>query len=128
LEFERFVEALKVLSDETRIRILKLLEKSPAYLCQITAVLGFSPSTVSAHMVKLKHFGFVKEKREGTKVLFSMSQPEDENLRKILNSILEKVEKSNVIIQDRLKFKESVLEKVCPLGGVDGEEKTRRSR
>ncbi|SMO68230.1 ArsR family transcriptional regulator [Balnearium lithotrophicum] len=126
MEFERFVEALKVLSDETRIRILKLLEKSPAYLCQITAVLGFSPSTVSAHMVKLKHFGFVSEKREGTKVLFSLSEPEDENLRKVMASILEKAESFPSVLEDRQKFKESTLDRVCPPGGIVGKKKSRR--
>ena len=114
MEFPNFVEALKVLSDETRIRILKILESGPAYLCQITAVLGFSPSTVSTHLSKLKRFGFVTDRREGAKVLFSLSKPKDEDLLKVLEVILKRAENWKFVQKDREKLKEAQLPKVCP--------------
>ena len=113
-DFSSFVDALKVLSDETRIRILKLLEEKPAYLCQITAVLGFSPSTVSTHLSKLKQFGFVKDKREGAKVLFALSEPEGEELRQILSAVLKAAEGWEVVKKDVEKLKRSSLKDVCP--------------
>ncbi len=113
-EFPEFVEALKVLSDETRIRILKLLEEKPAYLCQITAVLGFSPSTVSTHLTKLKQFGFVKDKREGVKVLFSLSEPEGEELRTVFHEVLKAAESWETVRRDAEKLRSTSLKDVCP--------------
>ncbi len=114
MESQEFVEALKVLSDETRIRILKILEEKPSYLCQITAVLGFSPSTVSTHLSKLKQFGFVKDKREGAKVLFSLSEPESGELRRILSEILNVADSWQVVRKDLEKLKKASLKEVCP--------------
>ena len=39
--------ALKAAGDPTRTRILKLLEGGPLCVCQVQAVLGLAPSTVS---------------------------------------------------------------------------------
>lgn len=114
MESQKFVEALKVLSDETRIRILKILEEKPSYLCQITAVLGFSPSTVSTHLSKLKQFGFVKDKREGAKVLFSLSEPENGELRRILSEVLKAADNWQVVKKDMEKLRGVSLKEVCP--------------
>jgi len=114
MESQEFVEALKVLSDGTRIRILKILEEKPLYLCQITAILGFSPSTVSTHLSKLKQFGFVKDKREGAKVLFSLSEPESGELRRILSEVLKAAEGWQVVKRDIEKLKRVSLKEVCP--------------
>src|SRR5512137_1549704 len=61
-ELER---ALKAAADPTRTRILKLLEDGPLCVCQVQAVLGLAPSTVSKHLTLLKAAGLVEERREG---------------------------------------------------------------
>ena len=114
MKSQEFVEALKVLSDETRIRILKILEEKPSYLCQITAVLGFSPSTVSTHLSKLKQFGFVKDKREGAKVLFSLSEPESGELRRIFREVLKAADSWETVKRDIEKLRKISLKEVCP--------------
>jgi len=114
MESQEFVEALKILSDETRIRILKILEEKPLYLCQITAILGFSPSTVSTHLSKLKQFGFVRDKREGAKVLFSISKPESRELHRILSEVLKAADDWQVVKKDVEKLKRVSLKEVCP--------------
>ncbi|MEO2082932.1 MAG: metalloregulator ArsR/SmtB family transcription factor, partial [Desulfurobacteriaceae bacterium] len=62
---EKLLELIRLISDPTRYRILKILEERPAYTCEIAEVLGLSPSTVSAHLSKLKYFSIVKEKKFG---------------------------------------------------------------
>ena len=114
MEKADFVEALKVLSDETRIRILKILEKRPAYLCQITAILGFSPSTVSTHLSKLKQFGFVKDRKEGVKVLFSLSRPKNRELFTVQKVVLEAAEDWDVVKADFEKMKKLNFKDICP--------------
>jgi len=57
--------ALKAAGDPTRTRILKLLEIRELCVCQIQAVLGLAPSTVSKHLALLKLAGLVEDRREG---------------------------------------------------------------
>jgi len=57
--------ALKAAGDPTRTRILKLLEGGGLCVCQVQAVLGLAPSTVSKHLAILKSAGLVEDRREG---------------------------------------------------------------
>jgi len=60
-----FEAALKAAGDPTRTRILKLLEPGELCVCQVQAVLGLAPSTVSKHLAILKAAGLVEDRREG---------------------------------------------------------------
>ncbi len=57
------LDGLKALSDETRLRILKLVQQRELCVCQIVPAIGLSQPTVSAHLAKLKRAGLVKERR-----------------------------------------------------------------
>ncbi len=57
--------ALKAAGDPTRTRILKLLEGGPLCVCQVQAVLGLAPSTISKHLAILKIAGLVEDRRDG---------------------------------------------------------------
>jgi len=57
--------ALKAAGDPTRTRILKLLQERDLCVCQVQAVLGLAPSTVSKHLAILKGAGLVEDRREG---------------------------------------------------------------
>ena len=56
---------LKAAGDPTRTRILKLLESGGLCVCQVQAVLGLAPSTVSKHLSILKTAGLVEDRRDG---------------------------------------------------------------
>lgn len=55
----------KALADETRLRILMLLEPGELCLCQLIAVLGLSPSTISRHVSILAAAGLVTGRKDG---------------------------------------------------------------
>jgi ArsR family transcriptional regulator, arsenate/arsenite/antimonite-responsive transcriptional repressor len=55
----------KALSDETRLRILKLLEHGELCVCDIVAAFDMSQPKVSFHLSTLKGAGLVKDRREG---------------------------------------------------------------
>ncbi len=55
----------KAVADRTRIRILKLLEGGELCVCQIVAVLGLAPATVSKHLSLLKGAGLLRARRDG---------------------------------------------------------------
>lgn len=55
----------KALSDETRLRILKMLEQRPLCVCEIQYVLKGSQPNVSHHLKTLFEAGLVDSKKEG---------------------------------------------------------------
>ncbi len=65
--------ALKAAGDPTRTRILKLLEAGPLCVCQVQAVLGLAPSTVSKHLTLLKIAGLVADRRDGRWIHYALA-------------------------------------------------------
>jgi ArsR family transcriptional regulator, arsenate/arsenite/antimonite-responsive transcriptional repressor len=55
----------KALSEETRLRILKLLENGELCVCDIVAALDMVQPKVSFHLAALKEAGFIKDRKEG---------------------------------------------------------------
>ena len=49
-----YLMTAKALADESRVRILKLLEQGEMCVCQIMAVIGLKQSTISKHLSILK--------------------------------------------------------------------------
>lgn len=70
--------ALKAAGDPTRTRILKILEGGGLCVCQVQAVLGLAPSTVSKHLAILKTAGLVKDRRDGKWIEYALA-PEGRN-------------------------------------------------
>jgi ArsR family transcriptional regulator len=55
----------KALSEETRLRIIKLLEHGELCVCDLVAALGLVQPKVSFHLAVLKEAGFIKDRKEG---------------------------------------------------------------
>lgn len=55
----------KALSDETRLRILKMLEARPLCVCEIQHVIKGSQPNVSHHLKTLSEAGLVESKKDG---------------------------------------------------------------
>lgn len=53
----------KALSDPARVRILSMLGGRDLCVCQITAVIGLAPSTVSKHLTVLRQAGLVETRK-----------------------------------------------------------------
>ncbi len=69
-----FELAMKAVGDPTRTRILKLLEGGGLCVCQVQAVLGLAPSTVSKHLAILKNAGLVEDRRDGKWIEYALSR------------------------------------------------------
>ena len=64
------------LEDETRLRILALLlEEQELCVCDLMAVLQMPQSTVSRHLSHLRNAGWLRDRREGVWVYYSISKP-----------------------------------------------------
>ena len=55
----------KALSDETRLRIIKLLEHGELCVCDIVAALDMIQPNVSFHLGVLKEAGLIKDRKQG---------------------------------------------------------------
>lgn len=64
----------KTLSDPTRIRILRLLEKEQLVVQELMEVLGMAQSRVSRHLAILREAGLVADRRDHTFVSYRMKQ------------------------------------------------------
>ncbi len=62
----------KALGHPARLRVLAMLRRGELCVCQITAVLGLAPSTVSQHLKELKDAGLLAERKEGRWVHYSL--------------------------------------------------------
>ena len=60
---EKLLNALKALSDETRLRILNLLYEKELCVCDIMETLQISQAKTSRHLIYLKNAGLVKGRK-----------------------------------------------------------------
>ena len=69
--------AAKALAHPARLRVLAMLSGGPLCVCQMTAVLGSAPSTVSEHLRELKQAGLLVEEKNGKFVLYRLAPSPD---------------------------------------------------
>lgn len=59
-------EVLRLLGDETRLRVLHLLAHEPLTVAELQEVLDLGQSSISGHLAKLKHGGLLHDVAEGS--------------------------------------------------------------
>jgi ArsR family transcriptional regulator, arsenate/arsenite/antimonite-responsive transcriptional repressor len=62
---EEFIKVMRALSDNNRVKFLKLLQKRQMCVCEIRAALGIAQPTVSKHLKVLEDAGLVGRKKDG---------------------------------------------------------------
>lgn len=67
-------ESFKVLSVETRIKIIELLKTGPLPVNTIAEALGISQSAVSQHLRVLKQAGLAADERKGYHIYYSLNK------------------------------------------------------
>ncbi|GAI14028.1 unnamed protein product [marine sediment metagenome] len=68
------VKVFRALSDETRIRILKVLLERECCVCEIMQALDISQSRASRNLGILEGAGFVKSRREGLWMVYAIDE------------------------------------------------------
>ena len=89
------INVFKALSDETRLRILKLLENGELCVCDIVAALDMVQPKVSFHLAALKEAGLIKDRKHGKWTHYRLDDS-DIFRRFLLLSVLEKIPKESV--------------------------------
>jgi ArsR family transcriptional regulator len=70
-----FLKSLRLLGDEARVRILRLLEKEELSVAELQEILGMGQSRISMQLSQLKQAGFVDLRRVGQKSLYRLAAP-----------------------------------------------------
>lgn len=86
----KLVDYLKLLSDETRLRIMVLLSHNELCVCQLTGITGISQPNISKHLARLRDMGFVKDERKDQYIFYSLTI-EDKLFQDILQKIIENI-------------------------------------
>lgn len=77
-------ELFKLLSDETRLRIMNLLFEKDLCVCELTELLSLSQPKVSKHIAKIRALHFVKTKRNEQYIYYSLDRSNP-----LLNDLME---------------------------------------
>jgi ArsR family transcriptional regulator len=84
---EGLAQALKVLADPARLRLLSLIQSQPggeACVCHLTEPLGLSQPTVSHHLKVLLEAGLVEREQRGSWAFFRVVPDRLQTLRDLL--------------------------------------------
>lgn len=87
---ERQAELMKALADRHRLQMLASLWKAngPICICDFTAGLDLSQSTISHHMAKLKDAGLIDAEKRGIWIYYRLRDKMPTETRKLLSELL----------------------------------------
>jgi ArsR family transcriptional regulator len=84
------VTTFKALADDTRVRVLKLLDGGEFCVCEIAFALGLEQPRLSFHLRILKEAGIILDRRHERWILYRLNE-EDMFIRFLLMAISEKI-------------------------------------
>lgn len=85
-EVADLADIFRVLADPTRLRIVEALAARELCVCDLAAVVGSSPSSVSHHLRQLRQLKLVRYRREGRMAYYRL---DDEHVEELLRTGLE---------------------------------------
>jgi len=69
---KEFLRVMKALSDPTRVKMLKILERRMMCVCELQTALGIAQSTTSKHLKILEDAGLVESCKDGLWVNYAL--------------------------------------------------------
>ena len=68
-----FIKVMKALSDPSRVKIMKMLQRRDMCVCEIQAALKFAQSTTSKHLQILENAGLITSRKDGLWVNYMLA-------------------------------------------------------
>ena len=84
-EFRSAVGMLKLLGDETRLRVIWALLGGEHSVNELAELVGAQPAAVSQHLAKLRLARLVRSRREGTRIYYVV---DDAHVRRLVEEVL----------------------------------------
>ena len=110
----QLINLFKLLSDESRLRIIMMLYHQELCVCQLTGILELSQPTISKNLSKLRDLNLVKDTRKEKFVFYSLNL-DNKVFIKLLDDIAETIELYPQLVLDksRLSDKDIYLNQFC---------------
>lgn len=103
-----FIQLMKALSDETRLRIFHLLLERECCVCEVMQALGISQTRASRNLGILQNAGLLKTSRNGLWVLYSIDSQAANRYAVPLGRLLQKRPIENeTLAADRQRLKQA---------------------
>ena len=85
MEFNSAVGMLKLLGDETRLRVIWALMEGEHSVNELAELVGAQAAAVSQHLAKLRLARLVRSRREGTRIFYVI---DDVHVRRLVEEVL----------------------------------------
>ena len=106
---QEHIKALKALSDETRLRILNTLLERECCVCEIMQALDISQSRASRNLGIIQDAGFIKSRREGTWMHYSIDWGAANRFAILLARLLKDSPlDDNTLVEDKERLKTAI--------------------
>jgi ArsR family transcriptional regulator len=92
---------LALLSDPTRLRILRVLQSHELSVAELQDVLHLGQSRISTHLGQLKDAGLLATRREGQRTYYKWTEPPDPELKPLLDAAMPAAEEMETAPTDR---------------------------
>ena len=99
---ENLIQLFKALSDDTRLRLVMLLQRKSHCVCELTEILGLSQPKISKHLTKLKELGLVSTIKDSRYVYYQLIK-DDETVSKILDCLEADKSRFDTLVYDESK-------------------------
>ncbi len=96
------INIFKLLSDETRLRIIVLLAQNELCVCELSYILDVSQPNISKNLTKLKELNLVTSQRR-EKFIFYKIKTDNKILNHIVRDILDNIEVYPQLVIDQNK-------------------------
>jgi ArsR family transcriptional regulator len=97
-------DVLDVLADESRRRILVLLERQELCVCELVNALGLPQPTVSRHLMVMRDAGMVEQRKDGRFVFYRIDARLPSWARQMLDALREGSAREPAFRDDRRKL------------------------
>jgi ArsR family transcriptional regulator len=104
-----FAKLFKALSDETRIRILKVLLERECCVCEVMQALDVSQSRASRNLGILQDAGFVRSRRDGLWIVYSIDEQRmNSHTAPLIGLLRNSLVNEKILLQDRERLSQAV--------------------
>ena len=114
-------QVLRLLGDETRLRILILVSQTPLNVSELTTILGMAQSGISRHLSHLRKMKLLQERKEGIWTYYQFAQKEslDSELHLLWSYLQEQLSSMKDPKNDQVRLHEILRQREISGGGLN---------
>jgi len=108
------VELFSLLSDETRLRCVIMLQRERELcVCEISQIIGSNQPKISRHLALMRNSGLVLDERRGQWIYYSLNQELPQWAKRIIESASDNLIKKEPYFSDVRKIGSLKKENIC---------------